>query len=137
MGTEMSGSNAATTNFTLRAHFKAEARHYRERERFLRKQAATQHRVTHVKPERGVMLLGYGKRNGTVRACRAFEPITPNRGGTQAPKRMSLARRVQIYGRHRSLVSDGAYARHLTPRQYRQLSRMETLDARDEDRRRP
>lgn len=128
----MSGSNVATTNFTLRAHFKAEQRHFRERERFLRRQRDNPHRVTHVAPERGVMLLGYGKRNTTVRAIHAMAreritvkqpgrrygppPLSGNPGAQAGP--MSLARRVQAY--KRQIGSTG----RLTPHQRRQIERM-------------
>ena len=90
-------------------------------------------RVTHVKPgTRMFAVPGYGRRNPTVAACRAFKPRARKRGGTPAPRRMDNQHRAKLYHRHRYWTSDGASARWLTPRQYRQISRMESLDARDQ-----
>jgi hypothetical protein len=129
MGTEMSGSNVTSTSVTLRTFFKAEQRHYRARERFLRKQAANPHHVTHVPNDRRGLLVRepLGTRNATVAACRAFVPRKPKRGGQQAPRRLDYTQRATHYQRQQ-----GYDANHLTARQHRQLERMGTLDARDE-----
>jgi hypothetical protein len=112
-------------------------RHEQRYARYKREQARVQpERHRHVPHERGLGFRGLGKFNDTVAACRAFVPRTPYRGGQQAPKRMTNERRALVYRMHRIKTSDRWYDFvKVTPRQNRQLRRMDTLDRRDKLRR--